>query len=472
MRRTKIIATVGPASASKERLRAMLLAGVDALRLNFSHGTVEEHARSLALARRLASDMGRPLAVIQDLQGPKIRTGPLTGGSVELVAGAPFTVTGRAVPGDQQAVSTTDRELAGDLHPGHRLLLADGALELRVVSTDGLDVHTEVVRGGVLRSHQGINLPGVPVSVSAPTEKDLSDMRAGVEMGVDYVALSFVRRADDVRRARRHLRSLGVRTPLIAKIEKPEALDSLKAVLRASDGVLVARGDLGVEVSLEKVPLLQKEIIRAANQRGVLAITATQMLDSMVHQPLPTRAEASDVANAVIDGSDALMLSGETAIGAYPVEAVAMLDRIIGETESGWSPSEIAEVSPISDAHALSRAARSLAHDLDVRAIVAWTRSGRTARYLSSDRPRVPVFAFTPDARVRQELVLWWGVHPWLASHRPSTDALVRYAEQELLQAGRVRPGERVIIVGSTPLARGVHTNFLKLHVLRGPGGP
>lgn len=472
MRKTKIIATVGPASTSEERLRAMLLAGADALRLNFSHGTVEEHARSLALARRLASDMGRPLAVIQDLQGPKIRTGPLASGSVELAAGAPFTVTGRAAPGDQQAVSTTYRGLAGDVRPGHSLLLADGALELRVVSTDGLDVHTEVVRGGVLRSHQGINLPGVPVSVSAPTEKDLSDMRAGVEMGVDYVALSFVRRADDVRRARRYLRSLGVRTPLIAKIEKPEALDSLKAVLRASDGVLVARGDLGVEVSLAKVPLLQKKIIRAANERGVLAITATQMLESMVHQPLPTRAEASDVANAVIDGSDALMLSGETAIGAYPVEAVAMLDRIIRETEGGWSPEDVAEAGPISDAHALSRAARSLAHDLDVRAIVAWTRSGRTARYLSSDRPRAPVFAFTPDERVRQELVLWWGVQPWLASHQPSTDALVRYAEEELLRAGLLQPGERVIIVGSTPLARGVHTNFLKLHLLRGSGGP
>jgi pyruvate kinase len=468
MRRTKIIATVGPATASEERLRALLVAGVDALRLNFSHGTVEEHRRSLTLARRLAAELGRPLAVIQDLQGPKIRTGPLAAGSVELVAGAPFTITGRPVAGDLDTVSTTYPELAGDVRAGHRLLLADGALELLVVSTDGLDVRTEVVRGGVLRSHQGINLPGVPVSITVPTEKDLSDMRAGVEMGVDYVALSFVRRPEDVRRARSFLRSLGVRTPLIAKLEKPEAVERLHSILRASDGVMVARGDLGVELSLERVPVLQKEIISAANQRGVLAITATQMLDSMVRQPVPTRAEASDAANAVIDGSDALMLSAETAIGAYPVEAVAMLDRIIRETEAAWSPEEIREVGRMSDAHALSRAARSLAHDLDVEAIVAWTPSGRTARLLSADRPRVPIFAFTPDEAVLRELVLWWGVHPCLARHQRSTDALVRHAEEELLRAGLLSPGGRVIIVGSTPLARGVHTNFLKLHTLRG----
>jgi pyruvate kinase len=370
--------------------------------------------------------------------------------------------------GDEKAVSTTHRELAKDVRPGHHLLLADGAIELRVLSTDGLDVRTEVVRGGVLRPHQGINLPGVPLSVSVPTDKDLLDMRAGVEMGVDYVALSFVRGPDDVRRARSFLRSLGARTALIAKLEKPEAVEHLNPILRACDGVMVARGDLGVELPLEKVPLLQKEIIRAANQRGVLAITATQMLDSMVRQPMPTRAEASDAANAVIDGSDALMLSAETAIGAYPVEAVAMLDRIIRETEAGWCRQEIQGVGRISDAHALSRAARSLAHDLDVEAIVAWTRTGRTARLLSADRPRVPVFAFSPDEAVLRELVLWWGVQPWLARYQESTDGLVRHADEELLRAGLLERGGRVIIVGSTPLVKGVHTNFLKLQVLGG----
>ena len=466
MRRTKIIATVGPATASEEKLRALLLAGADALRLNFSHGTVAEHRRSLTLARRIARELGRPLAVIQDLQGPKIRTGVLAAGSVELVAGAAFTITGRPVAGDQASVSTTYRDLAKDVRPGHRLLLADGAFELRVLSTDGLDVRTEVVRGGVLRPHQGINLPGVPVSIAVPTEKDLSDMRAGAEMGVDFVALSFVRRPEDVRRARGFLRSLGVRTPLIAKLEKPEAVQRLGSILRVSDGVMVARGDLGVELSLERVPVLQKEIIAAANQRGVLAITATQMLDSMVRQPVPTRAEASDAANAVIDGSDALMLSAETAIGAYPVEAVAMLDRVVRETEAWWSPEEVPEAGRISDAHALSRAARSLAQDLEVGAIVAWTRSGRTARLLSADRPQAPIFAFTPDEAVVRQLVLWWGVRPWLARHQESTDALVRHAEEEMLRAGLAPPGGRVIIVGSTPLARGVHTNFLKLHVL------
>jgi pyruvate kinase len=468
MRRTKIIATVGPATASEERLRDLLLAGADALRLNFSHGTADEHRRSLMLARRIASELGRPLAVIQDLQGPKIRTGPLAAESVELVAGTPFTITGRPTAGDESAVSTTYRGLAKDVRPDHHLLLADGTIELRVLSTDGLDVRTEVVRGGVLRSHQGINLPGVPVSISVPTDKDLSDMRVGVEMGVDYVALSFVRGPEDVRRARSFLRSLGARTALIAKLEKPEAVEHLSSILRACDGVMVARGDLGVEVLLEKVPLLQKEIIRAANQRGVLAITATQMLDSMVRQPVPTRAEASDAANAVIDGSDALMLSAETAIGAYPVEAVAMLDRIIRETEAGWSRQEVQGIGRISDARALSRAARSLAHDLDVEAIVAWTRSGRTARLLSADRPRVPIFALAPDEAVLRELVLWWGVRPWLARYQESTDALVRHAEEELLRAGLLDRGARVIIVGSTPLVRGVHTNFLKLQVLGG----
>ncbi len=468
MRRTKIIATVGPATASEEALRALLLAGADALRLNFSHGTADEHRESLLRARRVASELARPLAIIQDLQGPKIRTGPLAAESVELKAGAQFTITGRAVAGDASAVSTTYLELAKDVRPDSRLLLADGAIELRVLSTDGLDVRTEVVRGGVLRPHQGINLPGVPLSVSVPTDKDLSDMRAGVEMGVDYVALSFVRGPEDVRAARSFLRSLGASTGLIAKLEKPEAVERLTSILRACDGVMVARGDLGVEVLLEKVPLLQKAIIRAANERGVLAITATQMLDSMVRQPLPTRAEASDAANAVIDGSDALMLSAETAIGAYPTEAVAMLDRIICETEAGWSPQEIPQVGRISEAHALSRAARSLACDLDVEAVVAWTRTGRTARLLSADRPCVPIFALTPDEAVLRRLVLWWGVRPWPARYQETTDALVRHAEEELLRAGLLERGGRVIIVGSTPLIKGVHTNFLKLQVLGG----
>lgn len=466
IRRTKIVATLGPATRDPQTLEALLQAGVDVVRLNFSHGTPEEHGRTIELVRTLAKRLDRSIAILQDLQGPKIRTGPLAGGRpVELKEGAELTLTTDPVEGTSALVSVTYPDLPRDVRPGDRILLADGTLELRVVEVSGGQIRTVVVKGGSLREHSGINLPGVAVRAPFLTEKDLADLEFGITNGVDYIALSFVRSAEDLQRAREVLKVQGVSIPLVAKLERPEAIDDLEAILTVSDGVMVARGDLGVELGPEKVPMLQKAILRRANEKGVVAITATQMLESMIGSPRPTRAEASDVANAILDGTDALMLSGETAVGAYPVEAVAMMDRIAREVEAASPQRTIwGEREAISEAHAISHAARTLAEDLSVQAIVAFTRTGRTARLLSKDRPRVPILAFTPDEKVARALALWWGVTPLLIAVEEHTDALIARMEQILLERGLAAPGERVIVVGTMPLQAGTHTNFVKLH--------
>jgi pyruvate kinase len=452
-------------------MQALLRAGVDVVRLNMSHGTREAHARRVKLVRELAGALERPIALLMDLQGPKIRTGELAGGRpVRLEEGQPFVITVRPCEGTAERVSTTYQHLPQDVQPEDAILLDDGRLRLRVLDVRGSEVRTRVEVGGALGEHKGINLPGVAVSAPALTPKDLEDLAFGLEHEVDYVALSFVRRPQDLHDAREWLEAHGADIPLIAKLEKAEAIDNLDAILAACDGVMVARGDLGVELSAEQVPILQKRIIRAAHRRGIPSITATQMLESMTQSPTPTRAEATDVANAVWDETDALMLSGETAVGRYPAETVATMARIAAAAEAAEQPDVVRPIQRISHAHAISRAARNLAEDLDVAAIVAFTRTGNTAELLSRERPRVPILALTPEARVYRRLALRWGVYPMACGVSPHVEALIEEMERQVLSRRLARPGQQMIVVGAMPLRKGVHTNFVKLHTV-GKGG-
>ncbi|MCX6023859.1 MAG: pyruvate kinase [Chloroflexi bacterium] len=470
LRRAKIVATLGPATRPEAVLRRLLAAGVDVARLNFSHGTQDEHAAAIADVRRIAAELGRQVAVLQDLQGPKIRTGPLAGGGpVELEAGGRLVITTRLVPGDASVVSTTYAGLPNDVRPGDRVLLADGLIELRVLDVEGPDVICRVINGGPLGEHKGINLPGVPVSAPALTDKDRADLIFGLAQGVDYVALSFVRSAEDAEAARRIMAEQRAHVPLIAKIEKPEALAHLEGVLRAFDGVMVARGDLGVELSPEAVPVWQKVIIRMANDLGKPVITATQMLESMITNPRPTRAEASDVANAVFDGADAVMLSAETAAGAYPVTAVETMARIIMAAET--APPDLPPRSERTwSGYAIARAACGLAEDLNVPALVVLTQSGRTGQLVSKERPDVPIIAFTDEAATARRLALWWGISAVVTPFRRTTDMMLTDIEAALLALGLAAPGDNVVVVGSTPIAARGRTNFIKIHHLARPG--
>lgn len=461
-RRAKIIATIGPASRAPDLLDALLRAGVDTVRLNMSHGTHEEHAAVAAEVRRLAAAQGRPVAILLDLCGPKIRTGPLEDDAINVVEGSAFTITTRPVPGDVQRVGTTYADLPRDVRPGDRILVDDGLLELRVESVTPTDVACRVVHGGTLRAHKGINLPGVAVSAPALTAKDEEDLAFGLALGVEYVALSFVRRAADVSALKERIHTAGATASVIAKLEKPEALADLPAIVAASDGVMVARGDLGVEMPLEEVPRWQKRIIREANEQGVLVITATQMLESMIVNPRPTRAEVSDVANAVLDGTDAVMLSGETAAGAYPLEAVETMARIVCEAERD-APIVHRPDHPRSHAHALARAAATLAANTPLCAIAVFTQSGFSAHLVAKERPAVPILAFSAGAAVCGQLALWWGVTPMQVEFRPSADEQMASLGRALLEAGQARPGDTVAIMGSLPVMQRARTNSLKL---------
>ena len=467
-RRAKIVATLGPATDGEDVLTALLAAGVDVVRLNFSHGTHDEHAARITRVRACSKQLDRPVSIMLDLQGPKIRTGKLVGGApVELKQGARFRITTHAIEGTAERASTTYAGLPRDCRPGDTVLIDDGKIRLEVTETTDDEVAFTVVEGGILKEHKGINLPGVYVSAPALTDKDKDDLRFGLERGVDMVALSFVRAAADVELARSLLGPAHQQVPLIAKLEKPQAIEHLDAILAASDGVMVARGDLGVELPPEEVPPLQKRIIRKANRRGIPVITATQMLESMISEATPTRAEAADVANAVWDGSDAVMLSGETAVGAHPVAVVEMMHRIVSRAEVSLPRHDDDEhYVRVGHAHAISRAARSLAENLKVRAIAAFTRTGRTAELLSRDRPRAPIFAFTPNDDVYRRLALWWGVQPVLAQLPATSEALIRQVETTLLERGAVAPGDLLVVVGSLPFRQGVHTNFVKLHTV------
>ena len=482
MRRTKIVATVGPASRSPHTLERLVQAGVNVFRLNFSHGTHEEHLEVVRSVRDIAARLHRPVALLQDLSGPKIRTGKVKDGQVELVKGARLAITtDSSVEGTAELISTTYEPLSRDVAAGDQVLLDDGNLELRVVSVSAGRVECEVVDGGPLRSNKGMNLPGVALSTPALTEKDRRDLLFGIQHQVDYVAMSFVRRAEDVLEAKELIRSMGEATPVIAKIEKPQAVDNLEAILAASDGVMVARGDLGVEIGAEDVPIVQKRIIAAANAAGKVVITATQMLESMIENPRPTRAEASDVANAILDGTDAVMLSGESAVGKYPVEAVETMARIALSTEQhglaeirprtiglpceatsirGTSPAP-AVGSPIT--RSLARVAVSVAEDLGCQLIIAFTESGLTARLVAGHRPGVPVVAMTDDASVYRRLALWWGILPILSESTESTDALLAAGEEQLKARGLVHEGDTVLTLSGHSMAAAA-TDMLRVH--------
>ncbi len=476
MRRTKIVCTIGPATSNEERLEQLMRAGMNVARLNFSHGTQQEHAVVIKRVRTISARLGYTIAILQDLQGPKIRTGPLQDKKpITLADNAQVTITTRVVLGTPEIISTTYEQLPQDVKPGDHILLDDGLLELRVLDKDETDVRCLVVHGGELGEHKGINLPGVAVSAPALTEKDRDDLRFGVMHDVDYVALSFVRKPEDILEAKQYIRELQLEhndehkknllpIPLIAKLEKPEAVARLDDILEVTDGVMIARGDLGVEMPPEKVPLIQKHIIARCNELGLPVITATQMLESMVTNPRPTRAEVNDVSNAVLDRTDLVMLSAETATGAYPIEAVQMMVRIVLETEAGNRTAQQPKCQRLTQARAVSHAARALAEEASVKAIVVFTRSGNSAHLISKDRPRVPILAYTPSERVRRQLALWWGVWPHCLEMRDTTEELIDVVEKRLLEDKLIQQGEYVVIMGGLPVASRARTNFVKLH--------
>ncbi len=473
-RNAKIIATVGPASSSRAQLKSLLQAGVDVIRLNFSHGNYDDHAKVIKEIRSLAKEEKRSLAILQDLQGPKLRTGMLEDGEAILLSpGEPLNLTTRDVIGTKDTIQVKYDSFAQDVNEGDRILLDDGRIELCVTSIDGNDVATKVVYGGKLGNKKGVNLPGVNLSAPSLTKKDLQDIEFGLAHDVDAIALSFVRRAEDMVCLREAISSSthdGVTPILIAKLEKPEAIDNLDQILAVCDGVMVARGDLGVEVAPERVPSIQKHIIQHANAAQRFVITATQMLDSMIENPRPSRAEASDVANAVFDGSDSLMLSGETAIGKYPIATVETMDRIIRDAESHapqWSCVLTDEVVITNDdAVATTQAAKALARDRDVAAIAVFTRSGRTARLMSYTRPRVPIVAFTPEAKTFHQLSLAWGVIPHLVKKANSVEEMIARVRDACLASGIVNHGQQIVLVASLPIGEMGPPNFTLLHTI------
>ncbi len=470
MPRTKIVCTIGPASRSPEKLEHLIAAGMNVARLNFSHGSHEEHEEVIVRLREIAARLGRPLAILQDLAGPKIRIGEIATGTVHLQAGVRFILTTEAVPGDEHRVSITYSALPRDVRPGDTLLLNDGALELRVEETREDEIICRVVVGGPLSSHKGINVPTRSLRVPSITEKDRDDLAFGLERGVDYVALSFVRSSADVLQARRLMAERGRIVPLIAKIEKHEALAHIDEIIEVVDGIMVARGDLGVETPLEKVPLVQKMLIHKCNRAGKPVITATQMLRSMVNNPRPTRAEVTDVANAILDGTDAVMLSEETAVGKYPVEAVQMMVRIAEDAESGfpfsaWA-SRLEPGEPVSLPEAVSRAACALAENIRARSIITFTQSGSTARLVAKYRPRPPILAPTPLEETYRRLALIWGVIPMLSETTQTTDEMMEKAFAAARRAGLVKRGDTVVITAGVPLGIPGTTNLIKAEIL------
>jgi pyruvate kinase len=469
MRKTKIVCTIGPASSSEKILEALIRAGMDVARLNFSHGTHEVHGQVVHALRAISARLGRSVAILQDLCGPKIRTGALQGGvPIDLVEGAEISITTDPLPGTASMISTSYSRLPADVHAGDPILLADGLMELQVLETGATSVRCRIVHGGQLGERKGMNLPGVKLSTPAVTAKDIADLEFGVAQGVDYIAVSFVREAEDLLHVRRLLREREAAIPVIAKIEKPEAVQNLDAILEACEGVMVARGDLGVEVNPEKVPILQKRIIEAANRHGDLVITATQMLESMIENPRPTRAEASDVANAILDGTDAVMLSAETSVGKYPVEAVQMMGRIALEAEASGRACPAARHEQQDYPHAIAHAACAIAGDLELKAICAFTQSGYTARLVSKERPGAPILAFTHNRRIYHLAALYWGVAPLLVDFAGDFEDLLRCVEKELLARGLAAPGDSVAVLGGMPAAAKGPTNFLKIQRLAG----
>jgi pyruvate kinase len=469
-RRAKIVATLGPASNTEPVFRELVRAGVDVVRLNFSHGAHEEKTALIQMIRKVSREERKPLCILGDLQGPKIRTSKLKDHHpVMLKAGGRLTITPRDVPGTAGLVGTTFKTLAENVEQGSRILLSDGLIELRVHDVDGDDLVCEIINGGMLGENKGINLPGIAVRVPSLTDKDSTDLEFALKAGVDAIAVSFVRTAEDVRLVRNRVSAYGSETWIIAKLEKPQAIEHLDAILTVADGIMVARGDLGVEVPPEKVPAIQKYIIKRASEFRKPVITATQMLESMIDNPRPTRAEVSDVANAVYDGTDAVMLSGESAVGKYPVHTVSMMARIVADAERHMKEQSYSEPrqrgSSLSIAETICEATAHAADDLDLRGIALFTESGVTARQLSKYHPTSPIFALSPIEVTINRINLLWGTTPIRCPKVSSTEALVDVAENLLEQGGYVRPREVIAIVAGTRTKSG-STNFLRLHVM------
>lgn len=469
-RRAKIICTIGPASHDEPAMRELIRLGMDVARLNFSHGTHAQHAQHIERLRRAAAREDRTICILQDLQGPKIRTGRLRNHTpVLLKAGAQVTITPNDVEGTPVLIATTFQTLARELKPGARILLSDGLIELRVLKIPGRDVVCTVVNGGQLGEHKGINLPGVALSIPALTDKDREDLIFGLKQGVDAVALSFVRSADDVLAVKKIIRAQGRAVPVIAKLEKPQAMEHLDEIFAECDGVMVARGDLGVEMPPEKVPVIQKHIIRRSAYWRKPVITATQMLESMIENPRPTRAEASDVANAIFDGTDAVMLSAETASGKYPREAVAMMARIVVEAEINMAEStqlkRRRERPALTIAETICESIAHAADDLPMGAIAIFTETGNTARLISKYRPKVAVYAFSQSEAVCNRMNLLWGVNPVRHKQTENAETMVAAAEKELMRRGRLQKGNVMGVVAGTQMASG-STNFMRLHVV------
>jgi len=462
-KRTKIIATIGPASSSPAIIAKLIHAGMDAARLNFSHGERKDHITRIRLIRQASISAGKPIAIIQDLQGPKLRVGNMQNDGVALKRGAIVTLTAKKVVGTSSLISITYSRLAKDLRPGDTVLFDDGRLELRVLRRSGSGLQCKVIRGGTLKSHKGVNLPGANLTLPSLSPKDRQDILFGIGRGVDYIALSFVRSASDIEATRSFIRKAGADIPIIAKIEKPEAIRNLDEIIQAADGIMVARGDLGVEMSPEQVPLLQKLIIRACNDAEKPVITATQMLESMIENPQPTRAEASDVANAILDGTDCVMLSGETAVGKHPVQAISVMARIAVQAETSLEPippdKHIGGLDE-SVAHAACRAAA----EQHVRAIVTFTQSGSTALLVSKHRPAADIIAPTPFERVARKVSLYWGVIPVILKTKKTTDDMIRSVEAIMLEKDLARKRDLIVITAGVPIGVAGSTNMMKIH--------
>jgi pyruvate kinase len=469
-RRAKIICTIGPSCSTEPMQRELMQLGMDVARLNFSHGSHQVHAGNIESLRAIAREEGRTICILQDLQGPKIRTGPLKNHQpVVLQSGAIVTITARDVEGTAEVIGTTFKGLPQEVSSGSRILLSDGLIELRVREVRGPDVECQVINGGTLGEHQGINLPGAALSIPALTDKDRKDLEFGLQQGVDAVALSFVRSAADVRTVKDIIAARNLNVPVIAKLEKPQAIDHLEEILEIADGVMVARGDLGVEMPPEKVPVIQKHVIRRAEAWRKPVIIATQMLESMIENPRPTRAEASDVANAVFDGSDAVMLSAETASGQYPREAVSMMAKIILEAEGNMGdfapPRRRREHHGLSISETICESIAHSADDLDIAAIAVFTETGNTARMLSKYRPKSRIYAFSHVPAVCNRMNMFWGVQPVRREHALSAEDMLATAEQVLVRSGRLHPGDVLGVVAGTQMSTG-STNFMRLHVV------
>ncbi|OWA16185.1 pyruvate kinase [Streptomyces sp. CS227] len=474
MRRSKIVCTLGPAVDSYEQLKALIEAGMNVARFNMSHGSHAEHEDRYRRVRQAAADTGRAVGVLADLQGPKIRLETFAEGPVELVRGDEFTITTEDVAGDKSVCGTTYKGLPGDVAKGDPILINDGNVELKVTSVEGPRVKTIVIEGGVISDHKGINLPGAAVNVPALSEKDIDDLRFALRMGCDLVALSFVRDAEDVKDVHKVMDEEGRRVPVIAKVEKPQAVANMEAVVLAFDGVMVARGDLAVEYPLEKVPMVQKRLVSLCRRNAKPVIVATQMMESMITNSRPTRAEASDVANAILDGADAVMLSAESSVGAYPIETVKTMSKIVVAAEQellsrGLQPL-VPGKKPRTQGGAVARAAAEIADFLGARALVAYTKSGDTARRLSRYRAAQPILAFTTDEATRNQLTLSWGVESHVVDHVDNTDAMVDQVDEELVGLKRFNDGDTVVMTAGSPPGVPGTTNMVRVHHLGGRG--